>query len=96
MLIFKTNVDSPLEAAKIIRHLEQSLPIPIDANFDLDDCDRILRLYSTSPLEPLVGKVQELVNLVGFNAEILHDDVLTDATPKQQQPLSLQLLCSII
>jgi len=96
MLIFKTNVDSPFEAAKIIKHLGQSLSIPIDANFDLEDCDRILRVHSTSPLEQLAGKVEELVNSAGFKAEILRDEVFEDKIPKRQQKLSLQLLCSII
>ena len=96
MLIFKTNVDSPSDAAEIIKRLGQSLSIPLEASFDLEDCDRVLRLHATSPLEELVRKVSEVVNSAGFKAEILQDEVFEGKIPKHQRKLSLQLLCSFI
>lgn len=96
MLIFKTNVDSPFEAAKIIKALEQSLKVPLSADFDLDDCDRILRLHSTLPLEQFVVQVQNLLKQNGFNAALLTDDVFTTSISDVQNKLSLSLLCSLV
>lgn len=49
--IFKTNVKSKKLAGKIIAALKTQLPA-FNCNFDLDDCDRILRVQSTGcPVE---------------------------------------------
>lgn len=45
--IFKTNVGSNSESKIILRLLSKSFP-GYKINFDLDDCDRILRIESPS------------------------------------------------
>ncbi|WP_258105597.1 hypothetical protein [Marinoscillum sp. MHG1-6] len=40
--IFKTNISSEEQAASIVEYLQCNFP-GIHFNFDLDDCDRILR-----------------------------------------------------
>jgi hypothetical protein len=40
--IFKTNVKRPAQAARILSLLQSRFP-NIGINFDLDDCDKILR-----------------------------------------------------
>ncbi len=41
--VFKTNVKNADESAKLIRQLQTHFP-SCKINFDLDDCDRILRI----------------------------------------------------
>ncbi|MNC98798.1 hypothetical protein D3C83_168690 [compost metagenome] len=49
------------------------------ANFDLDDCDKILRVVSRkSPID--VMALVQLLKRFGFEAEVLSDDV-----PEAQQ-----------
>jgi hypothetical protein len=96
MLIFKTNVDSPFEAVKIIEALEQSLEVPVSADFDLEDCDRILRLHSTFPLEQCVAQVQTLLDNSGFSGTLLTDEVFTTSISNVKNKLSLSLLCSLV
>ena len=43
--VFKTNIDDAVTAEKIVKKLQQFLP-NADINFDLDDCDNILRVES--------------------------------------------------
>ncbi len=43
--IFKTNVNDPESALAIIKRLESTFPFYL-FNFDLEDCDRILRVES--------------------------------------------------
>lgn len=46
--IFKTNVNTKKRAAKVLKYLSTQLPAYF-FNFDLDDCDRILRVKSSGP-----------------------------------------------
>lgn len=46
--IFKTNVKNKKQAGKVLKALSTSLPAYF-FNFDLDDCDRILRVKSSGP-----------------------------------------------
>jgi hypothetical protein len=43
VLIFKTTVDTQGKARKLKPHLDELL-MPVKWNFDLSDCDRILRV----------------------------------------------------
>jgi len=65
--VFKTDVTSPGEAGDIVELLRQHFP-DTRINFDLQDCDKILRLegkdFSTD-------KVITLVHQTGFYCEIL-------------------------
>ncbi|WP_343700921.1 hypothetical protein [Chitinophaga sp.] len=70
--IFKTNVNSACFAHMLIYRIQQTFTEYI-VNFDLEDCDRILRVKSTTgeiqPL-PLIAFLQEH----GCAAEVLPDD----------------------
>lgn len=41
--VFKTNVNNALQAGQLVALLQQDLP-ECKINFDLEDCDRILRV----------------------------------------------------
>ena len=43
VLVFKTNVSSPGDAYVLRRRLSQRLSTP-QVNFDLEDCDKVLRI----------------------------------------------------
>ena len=65
--VFKTNVEDKHLAEKIIAHLNEELP-ECKINFDLDDCDRILRIEGELlPVKIIRQKVQNR----GFFCELL-------------------------
>jgi hypothetical protein len=69
--VFKTNVTSDHQAKTLVSviryHFEGS-----KVNFDLDDCDRILRIEwsGTIVVEPVI----ELLKRMGVTAEVLLDE----------------------
>jgi hypothetical protein len=67
--VFKTNVTSNHQAKQLVNLLEDSFA-GYKVNFDLEDCDRILRVEAASdPVEP-----QPLISLLlqmGVQAEVL-------------------------
>jgi hypothetical protein len=70
--VFKTNVEDSGQAIMLIDHIHKSFR-HYKANFDLEDCDKILRVKSLS------GYIQpsSLINLLrgfGFEAEVLPED----------------------
>lgn len=60
--IFKTNVHIQSSAQRIIEYLQHHFP-SFRINFDLDDCDRILRIEG-SQLD--IQEIKSLVNEKGF------------------------------
>ena len=70
--VFKTNVLRPDDAKTLVDEIHTSFRCCM-ANFDLEDCDRILRIASQVPIEipALIG----LLNDRGFEAEVLSDDI---------------------
>jgi hypothetical protein len=71
--VFKTNVRDRCDANMLIEQIQQSF-FNYHANFDLDDCDRILRVKCIS------GTIQaaliiELLKDAGFDAAILPDNI---------------------
>ena len=69
--VFKTNVTDPDHADRLIDQIHHAYQ-EYKANFDLEDCDRILRVKSTS------GRIQtslliDLLQDAGFRAEVLPD-----------------------
>jgi len=69
--VFRTNVNDQMNAAMIVSRIHQNFVL-YEANFDLQDCDRILRVKS------LFGEINshDIVNFVhtfGFHAEVLPD-----------------------
>jgi hypothetical protein len=70
--VFKTNVKDHEHAIMLVDRIHETFQ-GYKANFDLDDCDHILRVKSTT------GCVQpsDLIDLLkdfGFNAEVLSDE----------------------
>jgi hypothetical protein len=71
--VFKTNVDDPAKAAWLI---EQIAKIHSDytANFDLEDCDRIMRV-KTPGISIDSQTIIALLNASGFVAELLENEI---------------------
>ncbi len=71
--VFKTNIDSDFVAQQIVDEIK-ALPWGIDASFDLEDCDRILRVCGD--FEPILLKDQIITLLFskGHMAIPLDDD----------------------
>lgn len=70
--VFKTDVTTNDEAKKLIDLIHFSFN-HYQANFDLDDCDCILRIKCESePIE--TNLILSIFNQYGFNAEVLMDD----------------------
>ncbi len=69
--VFKTNVLNPTHATTLVNQIHENFQ-DYRANFDLDDCDKILRVNN------LTGPVQsslliDFLNRCGFDAEVLDD-----------------------
>lgn len=58
--IFKTNVVQEKEAHKIIEQLKIELPT-YEINFDLKDCDNILRIYGKNDKTNIVTHLMEIM-----------------------------------
>ncbi|WP_336515017.1 hypothetical protein [Pollutibacter soli] len=72
--VFKTGVCQQREAERLINEITDLFP-GYKANFDLDDCDHILRIESISrKIE--TEKVISLLNKTGYEAEILDDKII--------------------
>jgi hypothetical protein len=67
ILVFKTNVTSKKKVS-MIAPLLTSFPTIRQWNFDLDDCDKVLRIEATG-LNP--GSVERLLLTAGFNCQEL-------------------------
>lgn len=65
--VFKTNVPDPQQAGQLVDLLYRYFP-GCRINFDLEDCDRILRMEGESLA---TEKVKMLVNEQGFICEVL-------------------------
>lgn len=71
--VFKTDVADSTHAGVLVDLIHDAFP-HYRANFDLQDCDRILRIVSTGgPVQakPLI----QLFHAYGYNAELLPDEV---------------------
>jgi len=65
--VFKTNVRSIREARFIIQKLAEEFP-KYKINFDLSDCDKILRIQGKNILE---NKIIRLVTALNYRCEVL-------------------------
>ena len=65
--IFKTSVKTKLQVKNLKAHINQILPNE-KWNFDLEDCDKILRVDCE---EDIVLKIIDLLNIHKFNCEEL-------------------------
>lgn len=73
--VFKTNVNDSNHADMLIEEIHLAF-MGYKANFDLEDCDKILRIKCTN------GCVQssliiDFLKDFGFHAEILPDEIVT-------------------
>ncbi|MWB92847.1 hypothetical protein GON26_00560 [Flavobacterium sp. GA093] len=65
--VFKTNVQEAAQSRMIVARLLEHFPNGA-INFDLEDCDKILRIYAASISNK---KIIELLNSYGFQCEVL-------------------------
>jgi len=71
--VFKTTVDNHFQAFRLLEAIHRAFP-GYSANFDLDDCDRILRVVShTSQVNTCA--VIHLIISQGCFAEVLNDEL---------------------
>jgi hypothetical protein len=70
--VFKTNVGTQEQANRLIDRIHQTFR-DYKANFDLDDCDKILRVERKSGVIHSTIVIQFL-RQSGFHAEVLPDD----------------------
>lgn len=69
--VFQTNVPNRRTAAALLRQLRAQFPA-CRINFDLEDCDRILRVHSpTGP--PNAPAVAAVLHASGYTCSILPD-----------------------
>ena len=65
--VFKTNVQEVEQSVMIVGKLLEHFPNSI-VNFDLEDCDKILRVHAASISN---HKIIEVLNSHGFHCEVL-------------------------
>lgn len=81
--VFKTNVTHPHEAF-IIEILIREVYPSYRVNFDLEDCDNIMRIKSFDrPVE--IESVCNLLNRLGFEIDVL-EDIQPQLTRKTTHP----------
>ena len=72
--VFKTNLEKTEQSERMLIKIHESFP-GYDANFDLEDCDRILRVKCEDGVIAS-GLIIELMRSEGYFVEILCDEVL--------------------
>ena len=70
--VFSTNIEDHAHAVMIARMIRNVFPDYL-VNFDLDDCDHILRIQAHHSIN--VRAVMKIVRFTGFNANILPDEI---------------------
>jgi hypothetical protein len=65
--VFKTNVRTKRIASKILRRLSNQYPFA-KINFDLEDCDKILRVESE---EIIVDEIKQTLSCYDYQCELL-------------------------
>ncbi|MEO8473384.1 MAG: hypothetical protein ABI477_14390 [Chryseolinea sp.] len=79
--VFKTNITNKVDAAIIIADIHQQFP-SYNANFDLQDCDRILRVKSTGDQVKATSLIRVVMNF-GYHAEMLNEADFTNLVSDQ-------------
>jgi hypothetical protein len=69
--IFRTNITKQKDADKILTKIHAAFP-GFEANFDLDDCDHILRIQSRETLI-CQSTIISLIEALGFRGDVLPD-----------------------
>jgi len=73
--VFKTNVADSFAADQLIEEIQVTFET-YQANFDLDDCDLILRIKSAKNVDAMA--IILLLNKSGFEASVLPDELDQD------------------
>lgn len=84
--VFRTNVNDPSAASLLLHRIHEVFP-QYEANFDLDDMDRILRVKSASGYVH-EQKVIELVIAAGYLAVVLPDSPPASSAGKAMHSFS--------
>lgn len=71
--VFRTNVRDYCDANMLVDQIH-AVFLEYRANFDLEDCDRILRVESRTGLVDVAALVQ-LLKTFGFDADVLPDTI---------------------
>ena len=73
--VFKTDVDDSKYADILVEHIQRIFQ-GYEVNFDLQDCDKILRVKN---IRGIVNSdlLIKMLNSFGFHAEVLQDDYPT-------------------
>ena len=69
--IFRNNVNSENKAKKIVDAVHSNFQ-HYRVNFDLEDCDRILRVENTND-RPNMSKILQFLKRLGLEIEVLPD-----------------------
>jgi hypothetical protein len=70
--VFKTDVKDPSDANRLLFEIDSNFSGCV-ANFDLADCDRILRIKYPPTIDPAL--FIELLGRFGYQAEVLPDNL---------------------
>lgn len=71
--VFKTNVKEPADASVLLKEIH-AMSEAYAANFDLDDCDKILRVVCSDG-NIQTSQLKDLLSKHGFHAEVLPDEI---------------------
>jgi hypothetical protein len=72
--VLKTDVANETDAANLLIKLQQAF-VGCRFNFDIDDCDHILRVNASRDM-PDIRAVINLILAEGFNADVLPDVIV--------------------
>lgn len=86
--IFRTNITNQKDADAILNKIHSSFP-GYGANFDLTDCDHVLRVSSNETLV-CASTVIALIKHLGFFADVL-PDVLPDQRYRNTHQTSVRI-----
>ena len=70
--VFKTNIEDQIDAVILLNQIHEEFA-GYEANFDLEDCDKILRMCTAEPFVES-ARVIKLITKMGFSAGILPDE----------------------
>lgn len=74
--VFKTNVKTQHQADRVVKHLHKSF-VEYKINFDLEDCDKILRVEYKTGIVQSSGIINLLTKL-GIEIQVLEDELSTE------------------
>lgn len=66
--VYKTNIIDRRIAREILQKIREELP-ESDPSFDLDDCDKVLRIESRKAVKEML--IEEIINNYGYQLEVL-------------------------